>query len=109
MAPPDIICIKVRKGKASARLASATVPNCPTYQASAKVIAVIIATAMTFGVASRQRTLAGPASSRNCAPDVLALDKLFSFRLSSESALGVFERFHAFVHWQLGGAWHAAI
>ena len=43
-------------------LARAAVPSCPTNQASENVTAVIMATARTFGVASRPSSLATGAS-----------------------------------------------
>ena len=54
MEPPAIICINVWNGKTKAKLASATVPNCPTYQASVNVTAVSMVMATTFGPARRQ-------------------------------------------------------
>ena len=62
MAPPAIICIRVRKGNANARLARAAVPSRSTNHASENVTAVIMATAKTFGVAKRQSAFATGAS-----------------------------------------------
>ena len=74
MDPAAIICIRVRKGKASARLARAAVPSCPTNHASANVTAVIMPTATTFGVARRQSTIATGASRICRMPGACAVD-----------------------------------